>query len=75
MFRCLCTAITAIIAGVSIAAFSSLTLAADAELAELQTMFKEADIIPDGKLDKGEFDMHHLSAFTYMDMNNDGFLD
>jgi hypothetical protein len=44
------------------------------EWAELEEIFKNADIIPDGKLDKGEFDIYHYSAFNLMDTDKDGVL-
>ena len=42
---------------------------------DLQAMFREADVIPDGKLDAGEFDIHHLTVFQILDANQDGRLE
>ncbi len=42
---------------------------------ELEEIFKEADIIPDGKLDQGEFDIYHRDIFGWMDTNHDQRLD
>ncbi|HOO82504.1 MAG TPA: hypothetical protein PK513_08380, partial [Alphaproteobacteria bacterium] len=64
-----------LVAGVAFVAAPLEGLATDSERAMLETMFKEADIIPDGKLDEGEFDMYHFSAFVGMDSNHDGVLD
>lgn len=41
---------------------------------ELKDMFKQADIIPDGRLDAGEFDIYHLTAFNFMDADDNGIL-
>jgi hypothetical protein len=40
-----------------------------------ETIFKQADIIPDGRLDAGEFDIYHFSAFSLMDSDKNGILD
>ncbi|MCB9983703.1 MAG: EF-hand domain-containing protein [Rhodospirillales bacterium] len=66
---------TALCVGLALISASPAALAVDSDRLILETMFREADIIPDGKLDQGEFDMHHLSAFTQMDINKDGVLD
>ncbi|MGZ9096826.1 MAG: hypothetical protein ACXW30_00845 [Micavibrio sp.] len=41
---------------------------------ELKDMFKQADVIPDGRLDAGEFDIYHLTAFSLMDADDNGVL-
>ncbi len=51
-----------------------LSLSAKASQSDLEQIFKAADIIPDNKLDHGEFDIYHYNAFKLMDANRDGLL-
>lgn len=45
-----------------------------AEPDDLQILFEDSDIIKDGQLDKGEFDIFHYRAFYRLDADGDGIL-
>ncbi len=42
---------------------------------EAEAIFKQADVIPDGRLDEGEFDIYHATAFSLMDADKNNILD
>ncbi len=42
---------------------------------EVEAIFKQADVIPDGRLDAGEFDIYHVTAFNLMDTDKNSALD
>lgn len=48
--------------------------AEDSERAEAEKAFRQADVINDGRIDAGEFDMYHQSVFRALDVNSDGTL-
>lgn len=48
--------------------------AEDTERTEAEKAFREADVINDGRLDAGEFDMYHQRVFRALDANGDGTL-
>jgi len=41
---------------------------------DLNDLFQQADIIADGRIDPGEFDIHHFNVFKALDDNKDGRL-
>lgn len=41
---------------------------------DLQALFEDADILKDGKLDKGEFDIFHFRSFNRLDADKDDVL-
>lgn len=45
-----------------------------AELTEAEKAFRAADIIPDGQLDRGEYDIYSNSVFKGLDKDGDGNL-
>jgi hypothetical protein len=42
--------------------------------AYLNDLFRQVDIIADGRIDSGEFDIHHFTTFKTLDSNKDGRL-
>ena len=44
----------------------------DALQTEAEAAFRQADIINDGRIDRGEFDMYHQRAFRQLDRNDNG---
>lgn len=42
---------------------------------ELEDVFKKADVIPDGKIDKGEFDIYHYTLFKMFDFDENGWIE
>lgn len=44
------------------------------QLTEAEKAFRDADIIPDGRLDRGEYDIYSHSLFKGLDKNGDGNL-
>jgi hypothetical protein len=40
----------------------------------LNDLFTQADLIADGRIDSGEFDIHHFNVFKALDSNKDGRL-
>ncbi len=55
-----------------IGAHSQETYSQDDLQAEAEAAFRQADIINDGRIDEGEFDMYHQHAFRVLDYNKDG---
>ena len=44
----------------------------DSGKTQAEKAFRQADIINDGRIDAGEFDMYHQRAFRILDRNGDG---
>jgi Ca2+-binding EF-hand superfamily protein len=50
------------------------THAEDSERTEAEKAFRKADIINDGRIDAGEFDMYHQRVFRTLETTGDGIL-
>ncbi len=48
--------------------------AEDTERLEAEKAFRQADVINDGRIDAGEFDMYHQRVFKALDINSNGNL-
>ena len=48
--------------------------AEDAQRMEAEKAFHQADVVNDGRIDAGEFDMYHQRVFRTLDINGDGAL-
>ncbi len=41
---------------------------------DVSDAFLQADVIPDGKIDAGEFDIYHYNIFNFLDLDQDNHL-
>lgn len=48
--------------------------AAEKEKSNAEAVFRMVDLINDGRIDRGEFDIYHVRVFNGLDMNDDGFI-
>lgn len=60
--------------GCALISLPNWTMAQTAELSEAEKAFRAADIIPDGQLDRGEYDIYSYTVFKGLDKNDDGNL-